>query len=150
MYSPSFPPVQGTPEVSTPPEHSRITSSFRRLLAAAVTYLDARIQLACLEGQGALGSVVRLVTAVFTGTIFALLAYLLLIFALVDWMAIKWWEGRHAPAATVVALLHLSGAVALALWAARAASRTTFFHATRRELQKDKQWLTNPHPNSKN
>ncbi|HSJ03526.1 MAG: phage holin family protein [Verrucomicrobium sp.] len=141
-------------DTSSPIEkpHSGVTGTLRRLLAAVVTYAEARFELACVEGKGALGLVIKLALAAFAGLLFTVIAYVLFMFAFVDWVATHWWSGHYAPAASIIAVGHLIAAAGLALWAARAASQSkdSLFHATRREFNQDKQWLTSPHSNSRN
>lgn len=145
--------MQNVPHPAAPEQPSAgVTGTLRRLLAAAVTYAEARFQLAVVEGGGAFKVLAAVVVAALTSLLFAFIAYMLLLFALVDWVATHWWQGQYAPAAAVVAVIHLAGAVVLAGWAYRALSQSgkTLFHATRREFQQDKLWLTSNQSNSRN
>ncbi|WP_157211013.1 phage holin family protein [Verrucomicrobium spinosum] len=142
------PPLNSDPEKTS----AGVTGTLRRLLAAAVMYLEARFRLACMEGGGAFKLLAAVIVAALTSLLFASIAYVLLMFAVVGWVAAHWWQGELAPAAAVVAAAHLLGAAALALWAIRTLSTSskTLFHATRHEFQQDKLWLTSSQPNSRN
>lgn len=142
-----------SPPHSDPEKNSAgVTGTLRRLLAAAVMYLEARFHLACLEGGGAFKLLAAVIIAGLTSLLFTAIAYILLMFALVGWVATHWWQGDLAPAAAVVAAAHLIGAAGLAFWAVRtlSSSSKTLFHATRHEFQQDKLWLTSSQPNSRN
>jgi uncharacterized membrane protein YqjE len=144
--------MQSHPHSDPEKSSAGVTGTLRRLLAAAVMYLEARFRLACMEGEGAFKLLAAVIVAGLTSLLFAAIAYVLLMFALVGWVAAHWWQGDLTPAAAIVAAAHLIGAVGLAFWAVRALSTSskTLFHATRHEFQQDKLWLTSSQSNSRN
>lgn len=144
--------MQSPPHSGPEKNPAGVTGTLRRLLAAAVMYLEARFRLACMEGGGAFKILAAVIVAGLTSLLFVAIAYVLLMLALVGWIAARWWQGDLAPAAAVVAAAHLAGAAALACWAVHALSTSskTLFHATRHEFQQDKLWLTSSQPNSRN
>ena len=112
------------------------------LLSSALGYLQARLELAGIEGREALATYGMGVALLAAAAVLLLFGYVFL------------WIGIIAVIATfsgvfwgwvvlAVAILHFIGALGLAL-AARAKWGRPVFPVTLQELRKDQEWLTKP------
>lgn len=113
-------------------------------LSSFLDYLDARIQLLSLEAREARGSIVRRVAAAAAGVFLLVTGYLLLLAggtALAAELFDKSWA--HVALATGGGHLVLG---ALLLLAARLRLRGSPFRDSRKELEKDRQWLNELRP----
>jgi len=121
------------------PEH------LRRLLASAIGYFGARLELAGIEGRETLGIWGRAAALVALALGLLLFGYLLLILGAVA--ALAWLTGWHwGWFALGFGFLHLAGA-GVCLWLAKLKWSHPVFPMTLAEFRKDQQWLSRPNEN---
>ena len=107
-------------------------------------YLEARCRLAGLEAREARGAILRRLIAAVVGAFFVLIAYLFTIIAIIGWISIKF--EKPWPLVTLIAgLAHVAFGVGCFFYA-RQQFREPPFHDTRKEFDKDRQWLNSFRP----
>ena len=113
-------------------------------LGSFIDYLDARIRLLSLEAREARGALLRRIVAVAAGAFFVVIAYLCLLTGAIA-LAADHFERPWPTMALIAGGIHLALGVGLLL-AARSRLRGSPFRDTRRELDKDRQWLNDLRP----
>ncbi len=127
-------------EKDTPGHHT--FSHLSGLLSSAARYFTARLSLLGVEGKEA-GLRFGIGAALAVGALFvAILGYVLLVIAVVFAVAAAWdWKHAWFVVLALAALVHLGGAVGLALLA-KGKVHGGAFPETMAELKNDQIWLT--------
>ncbi len=131
-----LPPGEGDEAGGNPgfPEH------LRHLLASALGYVSARLELAGLEGREALVAYGKVIALLVLALVLVAFGYIFFLFGVVA--LVTWFSGWHWGWVVLsVGLLHFLGALAAVL-IARAGWGRPLFPATFEEFRKDQQWLS--------
>lgn len=128
-----------TPLPSLPSAEAR--GVVRAILHSALHYVDARVEIARLEGRQAWheGKAMVVLGTLFVFSLAA--AYAGGILALAWWLSLEWGTSSALPVIITLVGGHLLVAAGCAASLLRTWRRTRFFHATRKEFMEDKRWL---------
>lgn len=128
------------------PTAAEFAHQLRTFFTSLAGYIQARLELFTLETGDAADVIVRRLAWLILGFFFLILGYGLLLAAGVAWLAnrfnVPWWE-----TALILSLIH----IVIGWFFLRVGKRKIshlVFDQTRKELQKDREWLGNQNPNS--
>jgi uncharacterized membrane protein YqjE len=134
--------AEATPERANSAESAGIFTHALNLLGAALAYLQARFQLASLEGREAGGHYLKTLGLLLGGIVIVVFGYFFLCFAGVFAIAMAFGGGPTAWiwVTLAAAVLHILAGAGL-MFKVRSLVHRPVFTATLEEFKKDQAWL---------
>jgi len=127
-----------------PPRGGGIGSHAAAAAGSFLDYLEARFRLAGLEAREARGAILRRLIAAGAGAFLMLIAYLIIITGIIGWISTQF--DKPWPLVTLGAGLVHVGLGFGCFFYAKQQFRDPPFNDTRKEFDKDRQWLNSFRP----
>jgi uncharacterized membrane protein YqjE len=128
------------PSTDDPRQAGGLLAHLSALIAAKLTYLKARLELAGLEGKEAAIHLAIILGLAIGGLVLVVFGYFFFVLALVFLIALAFGSGSWVYVLLGAALVHFVGAAGLVL-VARLKLGVPLFPLTLEELKKDQEWL---------